>query len=228
MLGQLLERADVREQQRTGNVCDHRVAVTLVQRVVVCLEAGHIDALVVDLELGQTGDHQDKTEADADNDRDRQIEHDRARHGDDELRHCALELVLEHIADRAPLVHAPCRDHQHAGERCHRNVRDDRREHEHHDEQADSVEDAGQAGLCARADGNRGTRERSGRRNTAEHRQHHVADALREQLLVVVQLDAGRSACARAAQQALQHIEHSDGKRRCEQSRNRRPVDLRR
>lgn len=68
---------DVREQQRPGNVCDHRVAVTLVQRVIVRSEPGHIDALVIDLELGQTGNHQDKTEADADNDRDRQIEHDR-------------------------------------------------------------------------------------------------------------------------------------------------------
>ena len=41
-LGQLLDGVDVGEDQRTGDVSDHCVAVTLVQRLVVVLDAGHV------------------------------------------------------------------------------------------------------------------------------------------------------------------------------------------
>lgn len=89
-LGQLLDGVDVGEDQRTGDVSDHCVAVTLVQRLVVVLDAGHVNTLVVDLQLGQTGNHQDQTETDTDYDRNRQVEYDGADHGDDKFRHGTL------------------------------------------------------------------------------------------------------------------------------------------
>ena len=53
-----------------------------------------------------------------------------------------------------------------------------------------------------------------------------LPDALCEQLLIVVELDAGRAAGGRTAQQALEHVQHRDGERRCQQSRNCVPVNL--
>ena len=88
------------------------------------------------------------------------------------------------------------------------------------------MEDAGQTGLRTRANRYRGTRQSGSRRNAAEHRQHHVADALCEQLLIVIEFDAGRAAGRRTAQQAFEHVQHRDGECRCQQSRNRVPVNL--
>ena len=77
-------------------------------------------------------------------------------------------------------------DHQHACQTGQRHILNDRREQKHHDQQTDRMEDTGQTGLRTRANCYRGTRQSSSRWNAAKHRQHHVADTLCEQLLIVV------------------------------------------
>ena len=76
------------------------------------------------------------------------------------------------------LAHVPGDEQQQRGQRRHRQVAEQRRQREHRGQHEEGVRAAASGRARAGADVGRGARDRAGRRDAAEERRDHVADAL--------------------------------------------------
>ena len=161
---------------------------------------------------------------DAEQDRNREIKYDRCDHREQKLADAGFESAAEYVADARPVVHAPGRDHENARERRERQPRHHAAEQEHGGEQEHRVKNAREPRLLAGLDRNAraGDRRRGG--HAAEERQKNVADALRNQLLIGVELLALHARGGSAAEETLDHAKRRDRYDGREKGFNRRKI----
>ena len=204
---ELVHRAEeerARDVRHARGLENRRLAVDRAELVRV--DAREVDADVTGLCHVQNGGVHH-----AEDDGDRQIKNDRRNHRDKELTDAGLELAAEDVANTLPVVHAPCRDHQHTRERRERQARHHAAEQEHRGKQEQRMEHARKARLLAGLDRYARACDGCGRGHAAKKRQQNITHALCDQLLIGVERFALHARGRRAAKQALDHAERRNG-----------------